>query len=40
MVDLFEEKLPAHLAMPGGDDDGKGEDDDDDGSVNPPPMDS
>lgn len=38
MTDLFEEKLPVQMAMPGGQSDGKGEDEDkDDGNtVNPP----
>ena len=34
MTDLFEEKLPVHLAMPGGDDEGK--DEDDGNTMNPP----
>lgn len=33
MFDLFEERLPAHLAMPGGDGEDDGEDDKEGGDV-------
>lgn len=36
MADLFEEKLPVYLAMPGGDGDDKEDDEADSPSMDPP----
>lgn len=36
MFDLFEERIPTHLAMPGGDDDEEDDKNDDDSSGSSP----